>query len=140
MDLIPVLARLTDQVSLCRSIGGAADLAAIDDGLVATPALFLLPARESASDMNFAGDTIQRVNASFFVALAVSNEGSAQGEGALGDLEPFRDQVKGALLGWVPASSFDPVAYVGGALVSFGDATLVWLDEFKTAYFIRRPQ
>lgn len=139
MDLSPVLARLVGEVTLCRSIGGAADLAAIDDGLVVTPALFLLAAKEAASDVGFAGATVQRVQASFFVALAVSNEGSAQGEGALGELEPFRDQVKAALLGWVPADSHDPVAYVGGALVSFNDATLLWMDEFKTTYYIRSP-
>lgn len=137
MDLSTVLARLKSEVTIIRSIGGAADLASIDDGLVATPALFLLPANERASDMEFAGDTIQHVQASFFVALAVSNEGSAQGEDALGELEPFRNQVKSALLGWIPIVNHDPVSFVSGSLISFNDATLLWMDEFKTAYYIR---
>lgn len=137
MDLTPVLARLKSQLTGFRKIGGAADLEAIGNGVVPAPAVFLLPGKEVASDMEFAGDTIQRVAARFSLVLAISNKGSAQGEGALGELEPFRDQFKAALLGWVPASHFDPVSFAGGDLLPFGNATLWWLDEFKTAYFIR---
>lgn len=140
MDLTPVLARLKSQLTGFRKIGGAADLEAIGSGVVPAPAVFLLPGKEVASDIDIAGDTIQRVLARFSLVLAISNKGDAQGGGALGELEPFRDQIKAALLGWSPASGFDAVTFCSGDLLPFGNATLWWLEEFKTAYFIRRPQ
>lgn len=140
MDLAPVLARLKSQLTGFCKIGGAADLAALGNGLVPTPALFLFPAEEQAAAPEFAGDNIARVAVSFSIVLAVSNKASAQGEGALGGLEAYRDQVKAALHGWVPAAGYDLVSFSGGRLMPFDNATLFWMDDFKTAYFMRSPQ
>lgn len=140
MDLTPVLDRLKAELTGFKKIGGAADLASLGTGLVSTPAAFLFPAEEGAGDMEFAGDSISRISVNFSVVLAVSNKASVQGEASLGGLESFRNQVKAALHGWLPAASHDPVGFAGGRLLSFDDAVLYWMDDFKTAYFIRSPQ
>jgi hypothetical protein len=72
MNLTPVLARLKSQLTGFRKIGGAADLEAIGSGVVPAPAVFLLPGKEVASDIDIAGDTIQRVHARFSLVHWVS--------------------------------------------------------------------
>lgn len=140
MDAGLIITRLKGQLTGFRKVGGAADLAAIGAGAPPAPAVYVLPATESAGDSDFAADTVQRITAVFSVVVAVSNKSNAEGEAAVRDLEPRRDQVKAALLGWAPAAGFGPVSFAGGRLVSFDDAVLFWMDDFKTYYFIRSAQ
>lgn len=120
-----------------RKVGGAADLAAIKAGRVPAPALYLLPMDEKASDMDVAGDLIQRVDAGFAVVFAVANKGDAGGAKAVVELEPFRDAVKQLLMGWTIPGYFDQVAFSAGRLLSFDDGVVFWMDEYKTAYIQR---
>lgn len=137
MDLQPILSQLEGAVTGTRKIGGAADLAAIQEGRVPAPALYVLPMEESASDMAFAGDNIQRVFAKFAVVLAVSNKADAAGAAAVNSIEALRDQVKAALHGWQAPGSTDCVRFTGGRLLSFSDGVLFWMDEFQTTFYYR---
>ena len=140
MDTGPIIDHLKGQLAGFRKVGGAADLAAIGGGAPPAPAAYVLPATELPGDSEVATTTIQRVVAVFSVVLAVSNKSNAEGEAAVRDLEPRRDQLKAALLGWAPAAGFGPVSFAGGRLVSFDDAVLFWMDDFKTYYYLRSTQ
>lgn len=139
MDLSLILARLqTELSSTVNSVGVAADLEAAMDGVVAMPALFVLPLSDRGEDVDAASSTDQRVPQTFGVVLCVSNQRDAQGAAALGDLHPLRQALKKALVGWVPdASNGEPVTFDQGNLLSLdGNGRLWWIDRFRlTTYY-----
>ncbi len=142
MDLTPILARLEDQLmgqpGGFKKIGGAADLEAIGNGVVPTPACFVVPMRESADDNATFGQFEQRVTVGFSVVLAASNRRDATGAAALAGLEPLRRQIKAAIVGWAPEADFgEPVHFSGGSLLSFADGLLWWADEFRVVTYER---
>ncbi|WP_306603929.1 hypothetical protein [Azonexus sp.] len=138
MNLKPIKDRLVAvKPAGVRKVGSAADLAALKSGRVPAPALYLLPMDEQAGKMNVASDTIVRVAAGFAVVFAVKNCSDGDGGAAIDDLEPFRDAVKIALHGWSPDTYLDPVEFSSGRLMSFDDGVVFWMDEYRTAYYMR---
>ena len=138
MELAPIVARLESQLSGFKKIGGAADLEAIGNGVVPTPACFVVPMRESADDNATFGQFEQRVTVGFSVVLAASNRRDATGAAALSGLEPLRRQIKAAIVGWAPEAEFgEPVHFSGGSLLSFADGLLWWADEFHVKSYYR---
>jgi hypothetical protein len=138
MNLQPIADRLMqNRPAGVRKIGGAADLSRIKAGQVVAPALYLIPMDESAGSMDFAGDTLQRVEAGFAVVLVVSNKSDATGGAAVDDVEPLREAVKLALHGWSPGDLFERISFTRGALLSFDDGLVFWMDEFTTSYWRR---
>lgn len=139
MDLSAIIARLQAQVTGLKSVGGAADLNAAINSVLAMPSAFVMPVREAASH----GDTLQRthqvISQTFGVVLVLSNKRDASGYAAQLDLAALRAQVKTALIGWIPSAASDqPTHFMGGQLLSMdGDGRLWWMDEFefKTDYW-----
>lgn len=132
MDLTLILERLQSQLKGLKSIGLSADLDAAIGGALALPAAFLIPLAEHADPLELIGVTSQRITVAFGVLHVVGNKRDAQGAAALGDLQSLRATLRSALVGWVPdAATGEPVAYIGGRLMRWGDdARLWWLDEF----------
>lgn len=141
MDLSPVIARLKAQLSGLKSIGGAADLDAAIDGVVAMPACFVLPLAESGKEMDLLSQTAQSIRQTFGVVHVLGNRRDATGAAALVDLAGLRTPLRAALVGWVPdASNGEAVYFTGGRLLRLdGDGRLWWIDEFEVKTYYWSP-
>lgn len=138
MDLAPIIARLRDETSGFKVVGGAADLDAIGNGVVPAPAAYVIPISESAAPNDIAGGFAQQVAVMFGVVVIASNLSDATGAAAMGGLEARRAAVRGALLGWVPdATNGATVSFSGGRLLRFGDGLLWWGDDFLVNTYLR---
>lgn len=137
-----VLNRLKAQVTGMREIDGATSLDAAMRGLVAAPALYLIPLADRGRELPHTGTVDQLISVLFGVLIVLDTARSAQGLDVILELEAVRAQVRGALVGWVPdADTGEPVTYAGGELVQFqGDGHLWWSDEFSlTTYYRSNP-
>ncbi len=133
-----IIARLREQCAPLRLVGGAAQLERAIEALTTAPAAFVLPARESAADSPFMDQVVQQeVRSEFTVVLAVRNLADDAGSAAREELEPVREAVRVALLGWVPEDATSGCEFVGGELAQFKDSLLWWADTFATSYLIR---
>ena len=141
MDLSPILARLKTQLTGLKSVGVSADLDAAIDGVVAMPSAFVFPLAEGASDMGMLSSTGQRIVQTFGVVHVLSNRRDAQGSAALVDLATLRDNLRSALVGWVPdAATGEAVIFTGGRLLRMdGDGRLWWTDEFQLISYYWSP-
>lgn len=137
MDLSPIETRLHAQLTGLRTVGLSADFDLAIGGVVATPAAFVLPLADQASDLGMTGSTGQRVVQAFSVLLCLSNRRDAKGSAALQDLHAHRMALRTALVGWVPdAANGEPVTYTAGRLLKMdGDGRLWWSDEFQLTTF-----
>ncbi|WP_422099095.1 phage tail terminator protein [Variovorax sp.] len=122
-----------------RSIGGGPDLDSAMRGILVPPALVVMPMRERAVDVPRIGPTLQRVMRQLSVLYLVQNMRDATGAAALVELEPLRQRVKRALIGWViDPDAGEPVIFTGGELVdAAGDGKLIWADEFQVIVYER---
>jgi hypothetical protein len=124
-------------VSALKKVSGAADLAAAESGLKHPPAAFVLPLEERpGGNERDSGTLLQRNVVRFAVLLAVSNLRDAAGEQAQADLRALRPLVMGALIGWQPGASWNPLEFGGGRLLYLADRLLWWRDEFVTANYL----
>ena len=138
MELAPIVARLEAQLEGFKKIGGAADLEAIANGVVPTPSCYVIPTRETASDIDLVGGFEQAITVGFSVVIAVSNLRDATGGAAIDVLDALRKQIKAALHRWVPdPANGEAVRFDSGALVRFDDGLLWWLDEYRVLTYER---
>ncbi len=133
MNLTPVIDRLKSLLTGFKSIGSAVDLDAAMGGVVAVPAAFVMPLAESATALDLLQQTSQRITSLFGVVLCVSNKRDATGAATLVDLVSLRNQLRNALVGWIPdPATAEPVHFAAGRLMRMdGDGRLWWLDEFE---------
>lgn len=139
MDIQPIITRLKLQSAL-KTVGGAIDLPSAQLDLKnVLPAAYVIPFGESAG-ANLVDTNLtlrQAVRLRMVVMSAVSNVRDVRGEAAQGDLEPVRSAIKAALLGWTPDPNIcDPFEFDSGRLVSLSNATLWWLDIYRTVQYI----
>ena len=133
------IGRLKAQVTGMREIDGASSLEAAMRGAVATPSLYLIPLTETGRELAHTGPLDQQIAVLVAVLFALDTARSAQGMDVLVELHTHRNQVRAALVGWVPDDETgEPVTFVGGELVQFqGDGRLWWSDEFLLTTFYR---
>lgn len=137
MDLSAIITHLRATLTGLRSVGGAADLNAAFGGIVATPAAFVLPLAETGAAMGLLTAS-ERVTQTFGVVHGISNARDSTGSAALEDLAALRQNLRVALVGWVPyASNGEAVAFSTGHLLQMdGNNRLWWIDEFTlTSYY-----
>ncbi|SRR5258708_3811730 len=139
MDIQLIITRLKLQPAFKR-VGGAIDLPTAQADLKnLVPAVYVIPLRESAGQ-NLVDTNLtlrQAVRLRMAVMVAVSNVRDVRGEAAQGDLEPVRAALRSALLGWTPDPAVcDPFEFDSGRLVSLSNATLWWLDIFRTVQYV----
>ena len=138
MELAPIVARLEDQLSGFKKIGGAADLEAIHNGVVPTPSCYVVMTRETASDIDLVGGFEQAITVGFGVVIAVANRFDATGGAAIDVLDALRKQIKAALHRWVPdPTNGEAVRFDSGALVRFDDGLLWWHVEYHVLTYER---
>lgn len=140
MLLAPIADRLKIQVpALKRNVSGAADFAAAREGLNSVPAAFVLPLMDRATPSSTQDESVilQLVTERFGVVLVVSNVRDMHGAAAHDDLEPLRDAVILALLGWPPSAGYHPVEYGGGRMLALNGDDLWWQLEFVTGYYLK---
>ena len=119
-----------------KLVAGAADFSAASESRPkALPAAYVLPLSERVLHNDGLGDDVtQVVEATYGIALALSNVSDAKGGAAAIDLDTLRDAVREALLGWCPAGCEDTFSYAAGALLGFANQVIWWQD----AYVIHR--
>lgn len=133
-----IIARLKDQVTSLKLVGGAADLDAAAESLKQKPAAFVLPNSERASGSVTGTMVVSQQNTvRFAVVLAVQNLRDARGENAQADLLSLRTDIMTALHGFEPDEDFKTIEYSGGRLLQLSDRVLWWQDEFVTANLLR---
>lgn len=97
------------------------------------PALLVFPMATKAAGNVTTTVMTQRVAVRAGVAISVKHLGSKRGGGALDQLLAVHKAVAGALQNWRP-DGFEPVEYEQGNLLDFSGGTLLWLDQWRTAY------
>lgn len=138
MRLKPIIDRLSDEVHTFKIVGGAAQFERAIEGLTGTPAAFVLPANDAADASPFMSQVVeQTVNVEFVVVLAVRNLADDEGAAATESIEPVRESVRAALLGWPPSTEHYGCEYRGGSLQAFDNGILWWADTYRTAFLIR---
>ena len=137
MRLDGIAARIANEVPALRKVGVFVDLATAGDGMIQTPAAYVLPEAEDATANAIIGGVAQQVTVSFAVLYAVRNVSDAAGEAALDDLETVRAGVMAALLGWDCGTGI-PIEYGGGAVTDVDpNRVLWWQDRFITGTYVR---
>lgn len=136
------LQRLRDRVTGMREIDGASGLDEAMRRASAVPALYLIPLAEKARELRHTGATDQLISVAFGVVFALNAGRTTMGLDAVSALISARNQVRDALVGWVPdQNTGEPVIFAGGELLDLpGDGRLWWADDFElTTYYRSNP-
>mgnify|MGYP001559781156 CR=1 FL=1 len=131
-----IITRVDGQVAAFKTVQGSADFGAAAAGIMTPPAAFVLPLSDRPAANELTTQVSQRDVIRFGVAIAVTNLRDPRGQKAATDLRTLRIAVMTALLGWQPASGYDPCEYGGGQLLQLNDQVLWWQDEFVTALYL----
>lgn len=132
-----VIARLSAQVSALKTVAGTAEFAGAETAPKQLPACYVIPLVEKASGNDLETGVEQHVVVRFGVAIAIRNVKDARGQAGQAALKTVRDAISAALLGWEPATGYDPVLFGSGQLIKLGNSVLWWQDEFVTGYYRR---
>ena len=122
-------------------VGGAASFQkAVESNPPATPAAYVFMLDESAGPNPIAPDVIQRVGGNIAVVLVVRNLADPKGAASGQDMETLRAAVKAQLLGWQPATGYDPLERSRSHLLAFRDGHMYWQDAYTTVFYDRSSQ
>lgn len=133
-----VIARLKTEVTLVRNIGGSANLESARTGKVPAPLISVIPLAETAGPNQFTGTVVQQQTSERFgVVVGVRNVRDPAGAASMDELKPVRDEIRAALLGWLPAEGYDTCTYRSGRVLGLQNGVLWWIDEFMTGTLIR---
>ncbi len=138
LDLSQISARLKSQCNLLRTIGEAADFAAITDEAKNPPAAYVLPLRDEGFDESTQAHAGAMVSVHFGICMAVKNLRDVRGAAGQGNLRAVRLQVLHALFGWTPPTpeGCTRILWSGGRLLSLKGSTLWWQDDFITRFYM----
>ena len=105
---------------------------------LAAPAAYVIPMSERGTELEHTGAVDQWLSQVFAVLQVVQTQAPAGSSGVV-DLVQSRQQVKAALVGFVPdEDTGEPVTFLGGELVEFGgDGRMWWADEFHVKSYYR---
>jgi hypothetical protein len=131
-------ARLKTQVAALREVEGASEYAAVKALRdFPTPCAYVLFAVEAGSGTP-RGARVAGASAEFGVVLAVSNYRDRRGEQLQPELVTLLGQVRSALIGWQPpAPGVGPIAWRGGAVMDYDDATLLWVEAYECTHVLQ---
>jgi len=124
MNTAPIIARLRDQCTGFKFIGGAMDLSESTLQAVNFPAAFVLPISESDSALGT--NTQEQVWAIVTAIKAVRTAAVDQSS----ELSSLREQIKAALLAWRSDTQTSPTVFSGGQLESVEAGALIWIDQY----------
>lgn len=140
MDVQPIVHRLRERLAdlQLREIDAAAGLDAAMRGNRASPALYVIPLAERATQIPQTGPVDHLEHRMFGLVMVLDTLDFSRDTGSVVNLETLRMRAKRALVGWaMDDETGEPVTYQGGELLDFpGDGHLWWSDEFvMTGYF-----
>jgi hypothetical protein len=136
MLLQPIADRLVAANIGYRKVAGAADFAAGKEDLRVWPTGYVIPLGDQAQPNTLLGySASQYVVERFAVILAVDNKRDVRGDAVNAALETIRAATILNLLGFQPATDYDPIQYGGGRLLELDVSTMWWQLEFITGYF-----
>lgn len=137
LTLADVRARLK-ALNVFALVGGTIEMATARKAIpAATPACYVFPLADTASENESAPNGVsQAITSQFGVTIVVKNVSDAIGQAAEADLQVLVDAVRVALLGWQPEGTEKKIEFKGGALDSFPDQHVWWLEKFATGYLI----
>ena len=128
----------SDGVGVFRKVAGAANFAAALDDMKNHPAAYVIQLADAAKPNHLLGLAVeQHVIERFGVVLAVRNLRDVRGGAVNAELESIRNLVISTLMGFQPASGYDPAQYGGGRILKLDVATIWWQLEFITGYYHR---
>jgi len=132
----PTIARL--KLAGFAYVEGLLEMAALDQGPRQTPALFIVPQRDSARPNTLgAGGVDQRVADTFSVVLVI--EAPVRNQGAASEaLVDACIRIEQALVGWQHPGASGICEYAGGALISLDGLRITWKLEFTIPRRIRK--
>jgi hypothetical protein len=139
-DVLPVIARIRNQATGFRDVGGAADRAAVQTGTTPMPAAYVMLGDERPTPKAGAGggSQIQSVTATFGVLIALRDyRVSGRGATVFDPLNTLIAAVRGAMLGWSPDAYHTGTEMAGARLQSYDASVLWWLETYRTTYFAR---
>ena len=119
-------------------VKGAAALAAAlaDHSAIKRDTVYVLYAAEDADGNIMATGVRQRCVIGVTVALAVTNRRDKRGEAGVEEVEALHGRVRGALLGWTPEGTTEPVTYRKGRLLNFTEGAQIWADDYEAVGWI----
>lgn len=134
MRILPVISRLQSECPLLTRVESAKSLLALGDDEIANdlPVAFVYSGKETSSTNEMINITRQRGARIISVMIAAGNIDAGSEP-----LEDVRDQIKSALIGWVPATNFEPIEYVEGELVDLSARVVWWRDNYVTFNYDR---
>lgn len=102
----------------------------------ATPALFVIPAADSASVLSDSALIEHTVTAEFGVLIVVRSYRVNRKDESHTSLRALRQHVHKTLIqtNYTPPGCNRPVSYVGGNIIKYNEELTVRLDRFRTQY------
>lgn len=118
-----------------KSVDGVLEAPAQSDLPRALPALFVVPAADSAAPNTLSGARDQRVTFDFSVLVTVA---ARIGQGQVSDeMKAAEDRIIEVLVGWTHPDASGPVDYVGGRLANVSAGSVTWEVRLRCAYRLR---
>ncbi len=117
-------------------IEGAAQLAALTDTPLATPAAYVFVKEEAATPNERVNGVLQKIEMDIGVAIFVTNVSDATGAAAAADIDMLKRAVRTCLIGWQPASAEEPITDVAGQLVKARSGVICWEMTLGTAFYV----
>ena len=116
-------------------VHGAAELAAAEAERRRNGA-FVIYLDDRAGGNALANGVRQLRTVGIGVVLAITNLRGKRGDAGIEEIEPVRERVINALVGWQPRTAASQVIFRGGQLMTFSRGTLWWQDEFEVTEII----
>jgi hypothetical protein len=131
MNMQPIVTHLKAHTSF-RQIGGAADMAAVEDSPVLDPACFVVPLDDQRDEDSEDVDGGFGRQVRFGVLYVVANRRDPRGAAAQDELHTARTAGDVALATLTPTGAQSPARWLRGRLVKFAQGQVWWMDEFET--------
>ena len=128
MNLAPVVAQISP---LGYTVAGLAHLSAATS-YPQTVMLWVLPLDERAEANQTGGGVYQKIASRLGIVFRVRDVSDPRGEASLRILEGVRDEVRGALGGWVPGTEYAPLELRAGSLLEISEGAVWWQDIYET--------
>lgn len=135
MEFAPTIAQLKG--AGFASVEGVLEFAGLQAAPRLSPALFVVPERESAAPNRIASGVIdQKVTEVISVVLVVAAQ---RREGAAGEeLQIHTGRIEQAMVGWRHPDASSPCEYAGGRLLSAEGQRVAWVMSFSACRHIRK--
>jgi hypothetical protein len=133
VDLAAVITRIRAQcASFSNRVAGASELPAAqrDSDTIAKPSAWVVPAREIATQNMIELGSLDRIQESFYVIVALDNTGEPRGQTSSIAVEAIRDELRAGLIGWAVDSDHLPTQYDAGDLGDIDRSTLWYQFSF----------